>query len=293
MEPVQSCLGVCYTGKHLFYSVNDPKLSKQLARIGSIDFNFDIDQAIQSGSSETFPVLKSTLEEIRKEYGCSTAKLLAPAAEECWSVVPKSVYDDASEREAHIQLLMRGSDRNHVQATWFSIINSDSRLLLLRDSNCMAGFDELFSSFYITEYLSDFELGMEWQHHTQNKSSFLMVNCQSNLISVSSFVFGKLRGCTFLEFDVISDLPYLWNLYAGNLPWMSGMRDETFVFGHYGKAIADILQTYWYDHGNIHFMDSLQKMQVNANEKTYGFKLESAFPAIISSLNLEYSTNSE
>lgn len=293
MEPVQSCLGVCYTGKHLFYSVNDPKQDGQLTRIGSIDFNFDIEQAIQSGGPDTFPVLKSTLDEIRKEYKCSTAKVLAPASEECWSVVPKSVYDDTSEREAHIQLLMRGSDRSHVQATWFSISNSDARLLLLRDSNCMAGFDELFSSFYIVEYLSDFELGMEWQHHTRNSGSFLMVHCQNNILSVSSFILGKLRGCTFLEFDVITDLPYLWNLYADKLSWMSGMHDEVFIFGHQCKQAAEILQAYWYDHGTIHFMDTLQKMQVNAKEKTYGFRLESAFPAIISSLNLEYSNVEE
>lgn len=293
MEPVQSCLGVCYTGKHFFYSVNDPKQDGYLTRIGSIDFNFDIDRAIRTGNPDTFPALKSTLEEIRKEYQCSTAKILVPVSDECWSVVPKSVYDDASEREAHIQLLMRGSDRSHVQATWFTVSNTDSRLLLLRDSNRMAGYDELFNSFYITEYLSDFEIGMEWQHHTRNRSSFLMVHCQNNIISVSSFILGKLRGCTFLEFDVISDLPYLWNLYADKLSWMSGIHDEAYIFGHHCKQVAEILEAYWYDHGTIHFMDTLQKMQVNAKEKTYGFKLESAFSAIISSLNLDYISTDE
>lgn len=288
MEPVQSCLGVCYTGNHLFYSVNNPEQDGQLARIGSIDFNFDIGQAILTGSASGFPALKSAIEEIRNEYRCSTVKVLAPATEECWSVVPKSVHDDASEREAHIQLLMRGSDRSQIQATWYSVSNTDSRLLLLRDSQSMAGFDELFRSFNISEYLSDFEIGMEWQHHTRNRGSFLIVNCQENVLTISSFILGKLRGCTFLEFDVITDLPYLWNLYADKLSWMSGMHDETFIFGHFSKNVADILQGYWYDHGTIHFLDSLQKMRVNAKEKTYGFRLESAFPAIISSLNMEY-----
>lgn len=45
------------------------------------------------------------------------------------------------------------------------------------------------------------------------------------------------------------------------------------------------MQSFWYDHGTIHYLDSLSAMKVDAREKTYGFRLESAFPAIIMSLN--------
>lgn len=287
MEPVESCLGVCYTGNHLFYSVNQPERNGELARIGSIDFNFDVGEAIITGNVVGFPALKSSLEQIKQEYKCDTVKILAPASEECWSVVPRSVYEDSTEREAHIQLMMRGADRNQLQVMWHSISNTDTKLLLLRDSNSMAGFDELFKSFKSSEYVSDFELGMDWQQHTQNRGSFVMIHCMESVLSVSSFILGKLRGTTYLEFEALADLPYLWNLYSEKLPWVSGMHDDAFIFGEYGKKISEMMHSYWYDHGTIRFLDSLTAMKVDAREKTYGFRLESAFPAIIMSLNCD------
>lgn len=285
MEPVQSCLGICYTGKHLFYSVNQPGRDGHLNRIGCIDFNFDVGEAIVTGNVVGFPALKSSLEQIKNEYHCDSVKLLAPPSKECWSVVPRSVYEDSTEREAHIQLMMRGSDRNQVQVLWHTISNSDTKLLLLRDNDSMAGFDELLRTFNGSEYVSDFELGMDWQVHTQNRGSFVMIHCLENVVTVSSFILGKLRGTTFLEFETLSDLPYLWSLYSEKLTWMNGMHDEAYVFGEYGKKVSEMMQSYWYDHGTIHFLDSLDAMSVEAKEKTYGFRLESAFPAIIMSLN--------
>lgn len=287
MEPVQSCLGVCYTGNQLFYSVNQPGKDGHLARIGSIDFNFDIGQAIVTGNVVGFPALKSSLEQIKTEYHCDTVKILALASEECWSVVPRSVYEDSTEREAHIQLMMHGSNRNQVQVTWHTISNNDSKLLLLRDNSSMAGFDELFRSFNSSEYVSDFELGVDWQLHSQNRGSFIMIHCMKNVVTVSSFILGKLRGATYLEFETLSDLPYLWSLYSEKLSWMSGIHDDIYVYGSFGKKTSEIMQAYWYEHGTLHILDSLTKMHVFASEKTYGFRLESAFPAIIMSLNLD------
>jgi hypothetical protein len=285
MKPVQSCLGICYTGKHLFYSVNQPGRDGILDRIGCIDFNFDVGEAISSGNIIGFPALKSTLEQIKNEHNCDTVKLLAPATEECWSLVPRSVYEDSTEREAHVQLMMKGSNRNQIQVMWHAVSNTDTKLLLLRNSESMAGFDELLRSFNSSEYVSDFELGMEWQLHTQNRGSFVMIHCMESVVTISSFILGKLRGTTYLEFDSLSDLPYLWSLYSEKLSWMSGMHDEAYVFGEYGKKVSEMMQSYWYDHGTIHYLDSLLSMNVDAKEKTYGFRLETAFPAIIMSLN--------
>lgn len=285
MDPVGSCLGVCYTGNQLFYSVNQPGKSGFLARIGSVEFNFNIRDVIVTGSSIGIPALKSTLMEIKNEYHCSDVRILAPAMQECWTVVPRSVYEDTTERETHIQLLMKGVDRSRIQITWHSLSNTDSRLLLLRNSESMQGFSELLPSFRTSEYLSEFELGSEWQLHTGEKGTFLMVNASRDYISVSSFILGKLRGCTFFEYDQISDLPYLWNLYAGTLPWMLGMHDEIIVYGHYAREATEQLQAYWFDHGRLRYPSTLAAMNVNALEKTYGFPLESAFPAILMSLN--------
>lgn len=291
MEPVGSCLGVCYTGNQLFYSVNQPKERGFLARIGSVEFNFDIREAIVTGASPGIPALRNTLLEIKSEYNCSQVKILAPAVQECWTVVPRSVYEDTTERETHIQLLMNGIERSQIQITWHSISNTDSRLLLLRNNQTMQGFSELLTSFRTSEYVSEFELGAEWQLHMQEKSTFLMVHAARDYISISSYILGKLRGCTFFEYDQISDLPYLWNLYASRLNWLQGMHDENILFGARARETAEHLKAYWFDHGTIRQTDTLASMNVSAAEKTYGFQLESAFPAILMSLNPEWKEN--
>lgn len=280
-----SCLGVCYTDNHLFYSVNTPGQDNHLARIGSIDFSFDIEETIITGNPSGFPALKNSIGELKHDFQCNTAKVLAPATEECWTIVPRSVYEDASEREAHIHLLMQDSNRENIQTIWHSVSNSDYRLLLLRDSQNLRGFNYLFESFGTVDIVPDFEIAMDWQLHRENNESFLMIHCQKNFISITSFILGKLRGCTNIEYDNFSDLPYLWNLYEGNLSWMNGIHDRSYIYGYFSSQVREMLQPYLYHHGDIVTMNSLQEMNVDAEEKTYGFRLESAFPAILMSLN--------
>lgn len=290
MEHGCPCLGVCYTDNHLFYSVNTPGQDAHLTRIGSIDFSFDIEETIITGNSSGFPALKNSIDELKQEFDCKTAKILAPATEECWTIVPRAVYEDASEREAHIHLLMLGSKRQNIQAVWHPVSNSDYRLLLLRDTQSLRGFNYLLESFGTVDIVTDFEIAMDWQLHTESNESFLMINCQKNYISVTSFILGKLRGCTHFEYDNFTDLPYLWNLYEGNLSWMDGIHDKTYVYGYFSSQVTDILQSYWYHHGKSLIMNTLQEMNVDASEKTYGFRLESAFPAILMSLNRDLET---
>ena len=280
-----SCLGVCYTDNHLFYSVNTPGQDAHLSRIGSIDFSFDIEDTILTGNSSGFPALRNSIEEIKEEFDCNSAKILAPATEECWTIVPRPVYEDPSEREAHIQLLMHGSSRREVQAIWHPVSNSDYRLLLLRNNSSLHGFDYLLNSFGSIDIVTDFEIALDWQRHKQSNDSFLMIHCQKNYLSITSFILGKLRGCTYIEYDEIRDLPYLWNLYEGNLSWLNGIHDKTYLYGFYSSQITDILQSFLYHHGDIITMNSLREMNVEAEEKTYGFRLESAFPAILMSLD--------
>ncbi len=285
-----SCLGVCYTENQLFYSVSSPGQDGHLSHIGSIDFNFDIKQTIIQPESAGFPALKNSLEKLRQDFNCPFVKILTPSREECWTIVPKAVYEDASEREAHIQLLMKGSDRSEIQAIWHPVSKNDRRLLLLRDNKSMRGFNSLLRSFTQTEYIADFELGVDWQLHTRNNGAFLMVHCRKNLLSVSSFLLGKLRGCTYIEFDHVSDLPYLWSLYAENLSWLTGLHDNTYLFGPLCSGVEEILNPFWSDYGEISTLNTLEKMDVTASEKTYGFRLESAFPAILMSLNTDVET---
>nr|NIT59160.1 hypothetical protein [Fodinibius sp.]NIV13949.1 hypothetical protein [Fodinibius sp.]NIY27743.1 hypothetical protein [Fodinibius sp.] len=66
---------------------------------------------------------------------------------------------------------------------------------------------------------------------------------------------------------------------------MNGIHDKTYVYGYFSNQVTDRLQSYWYHHGEVVTMNTLREMSVDAEEKTYGFRVEGAFPAIIMSLN--------
>lgn len=285
------CLGVCYAYNHLYYSVGNPDNAAHLMHIGSIDFNFNVQQAIITGDPQGFPALKTALEDLKNSYSCNAVRIISPAVKECWTTVPRSVYEDSAEREAHLSLLMQGSERNQIETTWHSLSNVDYRMLLLRNQESMQGFNHLLGSFSDSEYVAEFEIGAMWQYHTQINGSFLMIHCQKNYLSVSSYVLGKLRACTYIHFESLSDLPYFWNLYSTKLTWLKGIHEEIYVFGQHTAEISDFLAPYWNDSGEVQIMNNLQVMQVNASEKTYGFPLEGAFPAIMLSLHAALETN--
>lgn len=284
------CLGVSYADNQLYYSVNDPDRSGHLKHIGCIDFNFDVRRAIITGDEIGFPALKTSLENLKGTHGCSSVKILSPATEECWTIVPRSVYEDSSEREAHISLLMHGTERSNVETTWIPVSNVDYKLLLLRNRDWMQGFNHLLGAFTDSEYVAEFEIGADWQTHSNANGSFMKIFCQKNYISASSFILGKLRGCTYIRYDNASDLPYLWKFYSGKLSWMNGLHDKIHVYGQHSRPVVEALSAYWEDSGQIELMNSLKRMGVHADEKTYGFKLESAYPAIMMSLNKDAET---
>jgi hypothetical protein len=282
-----SCLGVCYADNHLFYSVNNPGQPSYLKHIGSIDFNFDVRNAIITGDQHGYPAVRTALENLREQHGCDSVKIMSPATEECWTVVPRSVYEDSSEREAHIALLMHGTEREKIETIWYPLSNTEYRLLLLRNSEAMQGFNLLLGSFTHSEYVSEFEIGADWQNHSRANGSFMLINCMKEYLSASSYILGKLRGCTFLRYENSSDLPYLWTLYAEKLSWMNGIHEEVHLYGHHSRLVAEALTSFLDDSGEVKVMKTLNDMGVNAKEKTYGFPLESAFPAIMMSLNLD------
>ena len=70
-------------------------------------------------------------------------RILSPADEECWTILPRYVYDNADEREAHIRILAQSVARKDLQITWYTLSNVDHRLLLIRNANAMRGFKKL------------------------------------------------------------------------------------------------------------------------------------------------------
>lgn len=287
MESDGICLGVCYADNQLFYSVNDPENPGSLQHIGCFDFNFDVRNAVVTGNGDAFAGIKSSLEKLKEKFHCSTVRILSPAIEECWSIVPRSVYEEPEERESHIQILMHGIDSSNRVSTWYSLHNVDYKLLLARNSTTMMGFQKLLGSFSNSEYVSEFEVGNAWQDFTQVNGSFLTIHCQKNYLSVSSHILGKLRGSTVIRFDNRTDLPYLWALYSSKLSWMRGIHEQIYVYGQYAQQINEALTPFLDDGADVTVMNTLQVMNVEAKEQTYGFRLEAAFPAVIMSLNID------
>lgn len=285
MSTPNPSLGLCFFDNQLFYAVNNPEKQATLARIGSVDFNFNLPAAILRGDKEYFSGVKSTVEQLKEEFGIQHIRVITFPSQECWTTFPKVVYDKPDEREDHINILMQGVDRSQVEPTWYSLSNQEYKFLLLRNREKLGGLQKLASSASTTDLISDFEIGSRWSQHSDIKGSFMTIGCFHNSIAISSFVLGKLRGATYLPFDEPEDLPYLWLQSARQLRWMEGLHEQIYVYGMNAYRILEILHSFWEDEASeIIKMDTLEKMKVEAEETSYSFNLESAFPAIILAL---------
>lgn len=280
-------LGLCFFGNQLFYAVNDLSKQKKLARIGCFNFNFDVTETLLGNSEQHFRGIQQTIQQVKEEYNIQHIRILSFPTQECWTAVPKIVYDDPDEREKHINILMSGVDRKNIHPTWYNLSNQDYKFLLLRNEQTFQGLQEIVSSSSTTDLISDFEIGSRWVQHANPGGSFMTICCYRSCITISSFILGKLRGATYISYDEIQDLPYLWLQHSQQLSWMKGLHEKVYVYGTEAFNVIEILQPFWDDAGTITKMDSLDKIQIDAEEETYGFNLENAFPAIMLALNYD------
>lgn len=285
MPKKDACLGLCFFNHQLFYAVSSPEQPAHIARIGAVDFNFDVANTIHSGNSTHLPGLRNTVNDIRNRYGAGHVRVLMYPITECWTILPKLVYDDATEREAHINILMNGRSRKTIHPAWHNISKENFKLIRLRTDTALQGIQSVTAEIPNVDLVSAFEIGEDWIKHTRPGGSFLTVGCFDNCISVSSFILGKLRGATYITFDDPDDLPYLWLQQAKELSWLQGLHEQILVYGRQAYHFIEILQPFWDDSGSVTKMDTLDKMQVSADEDTYGFDLELAYPAIMLALD--------
>lgn len=291
MADSEACLGFCFNDHQLYYAVNDLNRDNQLSHIGCIDFSFPLKEAICGNADSIFSGVQSTLTNLSKKYSCRSARILTPAIEECWTTFPRLVYETPDEREDHLAVLMDDIPREQLETTWFGLSNQDYRLLLVRNRNKFDGFRKLLHGFSNRDFVSEFEIGSEWHKMTGITGSYLTINCHPDHLAISSFLFGKLRGATYIPFDTLHDLPYLWNFYSNHLGWMKGIHEQVYIFGQKGIQVMEIMSGFFEETGEAILMNSLKSMRLKAEESTYGFQLESAFPAILLSLNLDKHRN--
>ncbi|WP_138431994.1 hypothetical protein [Fodinibius saliphilus] len=285
MKDQYPSLGLCFFGKRLYYAVNDPAKPQKLAHIGSYDFNIDVTETLLGNTEQHFRGIKETVTQLKEEYDIQRLRVLSFPTQECWTAVPKIVYDNSDEREKHISILMSGVERKKIHPTWYNLSNQDYKFLLLRNSDSMHLMQELASDTSTTDLISNFEIGSRWVQHANPGGSFMTICCFNNCISISSFILGKLRGATFIPYDNIQDLPYLWLQRTKALNWMKGLHEEIYVYGSKAYRTIEILKPFWDEAGTVTKMDTLEKMQIDADEETYGFNLENAFPAIMLALD--------
>lgn len=287
MAESDACIGICFTEHQLLYAVNKPEENNTLVYIGCVNFNFDIRTSINADHIENIAGIEKILSDLKVKHQCNTVRILLPALNECWTMLPRSVYEDPEEREPYIDVFMNGAPRKNLQTTWFSLANQDYKFLLIRHDNIMKRYANLVKGFSVSEYLSEFEVGAEWQLLTNINGSFMTVHCQQNYIAVASYLFGKLRGSTYFLYDSFSDIPFLWKYYSRYISWMDGIHDQVYVYGGKAQDLMEIQLSVWYETDETLLMNTLTKMKVQAEEKTYSFDLGKAFPAVMLSLNLD------
>ncbi|MEX0684751.1 MAG: hypothetical protein WD267_10725 [Balneolales bacterium] len=278
-------LGVCFSGKRLLYAVSKPDADVgEVFQVGCIDYSFDVLEAFVNQDSEMFSGIYNAIGRLKNEYDIHEMRILTLPEEECWTIFPKTVYDAQEDLEAHISAVTHGMEDKRADPEWFTLSNRDYKMAAFRSEIYLQSLNKLTNDASQVHYYSDFEIGTRWIDHSKSTGSFLTVSCHKNLISISSFILGKLRAATYINFQDINDLPYFWLQNTNNLTWLNGLYDQILVYGYESYKVVEMLHPFWEDNAEIVTMDSLEKMQVKANEKTYSFNLDEAFPAIMLAL---------
>lgn len=265
----------------MFYAVNDSSKPGYVEHIGAFSFNFNPADAITDSGSSGFFQLNAAFDSLIGLYQPTSFRFLSDPSYECWTVFPKIVYDKPDEREDHINILMQGVPREDIEAVWHSLSNTDVRLLCLRRNSLSSMYHSLAKKAVFSELLSDFELASHWNSHIKAGGSFLLVGCHQNILSITSYMLGKLRAATYIRFDDKADLSYLWLQSASHHPWMRGIHEYIYLFGRDTFEISIEMKGIWEDSSEVVKFNNLENVGVEAPEQTYGFDIASAFPAIL------------
>lgn len=279
-------LGIYITSKALFYAISAKGSTDFLKKIGAFDFNFQMNTVFDEQIAYSVENLSGVIKSLCTKFDISSIRCLVQPGHECWSSLPKMVKDKEDEREAHIQILSKGKERSRLQLYWFDVSKPRFKFLVIRDRYLMDTYHQITNASAETEFVSEFEIGSLWSKHASIKGSFMTIACTNSSLSVASFVLGKLRAATYISFDNIWDLPYLWKLYSNHLPWLTGFHEQLYLYGEGAEIVLNNIRPYLDQSADIITMDSLEKWGVESTEKTFGFDLELAFPAMLLSLDI-------
>lgn len=277
-------LAINFFEQRLFYAAYTPGAGPSLNRIGSHEFTFSIADAFRAGETRQLDGVYSVLKGLQKELNASSVQVATFPFHESWASLPKLVHDQSDEREAYLNLLMRGVQRQHIDVEWHDLSNRDYKFMVLRDRRIMASFEKMGEIVASTAFNSEFEALSKWHQHRTAAGSYLTIGCHAGSLCVSSFLLGKLRGATIIRFETYDDIPYLWAMTARHLKWMMGIHEEILFYGYKSAVLSDVLVNRLDRSAHIQVMDSLKTMGLHAEEQTYNFDLSQAFPSILMAL---------
>jgi hypothetical protein len=284
-EEESHILGLCFSGKALYFALKPVTAHKQLRYIGKVDFSFSLYEAFAQTDIDLCSYIQTIVQRLVDKHQIQTLRVVSFPQFECWTSLPKLAYDDPDEREAHLSLLSFGVERNKIETTWYELSNRDSRLLAIRDRRRVQMLNICTKAARQVDYCTDFEIGQSWMKHSGASGSFMSVGCYNHAICVSSFVLGKLRGSTCLRFEHLADLHFAWKQSEEHLRWMKGYHEEVMLYGTRVDEVLRYISPILDSNTTILRMQSLSDIGVEARENTYSFSLEKAFPAIMMALD--------
>lgn len=274
-------LGICFNGSFLYYALSDPEHSGHLLHIGSAEMPTDAVQSIRQNDDIFFQSAAALIQSLKRQFNPVSVRIQSSPANECWSAIPRAVYKDKEELEALLPLLMPDYKRSAIEISTYGMSKSDWLMLCLRKSEVTKRYQKLTTIGRESELLADFQLGQEWNKWTGINGSYLFIGSYPGLLTISSYLLGKLRATTFFQYSDIRDIPFFWKQAAEQLSWINGYHEQIYVFGHRIRTVQEQLLGYWDRSADLILLNELHTMDVQAPESTYGFDLAQAFPAII------------
>lgn len=277
-------LGLCFNGRFIYYALSDPGQPGYLQHVGSAELHSDAAYSIRQDDNVFFETAKALIGTIKKKYNPERVRVLTAPTNECWAAIPKAVYKERTELNSFVEVLLPETERSELELNAHPMSSRDQMMLCIRKNKITERYHTLTTIAAKHEMLADFQVGHEWNRLSGINGSYLVLGCYPTVLTVSSYLLGKLRATTFFSFKDIRNVPYFWRQASRHLRWINGYHEQIYIYGHRTKTVREQLSTLWDKHADIVLMNSLYKMQASAPEETYGFDLAEAFPAILLAL---------
>lgn len=283
-EKTGTNLGLCFNGRFIYYAISESNEPGFLQHIGSAELHSDAALSIKHDDNVFFETAKALIETLKKKYKPTSVRILTAPTNECWAILPRTIYRDSQELDAYVKVLQPDVNRADIEIHAHAMSSREQMMLCVRKKRITERYQALTAISRKHEMLADFQIGNDWNRLTGINGSYLFIGCYTNVLTVSSYLLGKLRATTFFSYKDVRNLPYFWRQASQNLRWINGYHEQIYLYGARTRTVKDQLQPLWDKHADVITMNTLDSINVKANEQTYGFDLAEAFPAIMLAL---------